>query len=196
MKYIFTILASLCLTACSVLSPIKTPQIHTYTLTSYDASAISQRHQGVLLVSTPTAAPGYQSTSMIYTLRPYELKSFAQNRWTAPPADLLAPIVLQNLQASGCFQAVVATPFIGDTDFKLDTQLLRLQQEFRGETSQIHMMLQFTLSNSVTHEVVMDRRIEAVVPTTANDPYAGVIAANKATEILLSRMRQMVCRSM
>lgn len=191
------IIIVLCLqiSACSLFGPVKTPPINIYTLSAKNSTpVISQRRAQVLLIAAPTAIPGYQDTHMIYTLRPYELKSFSYNRWTAPPADMLATLLSQNLQNSGCFRAVVSPPFTGDSDLTLDTRLLNLQQEFSGETSRVRMALQLTLSNNKTHQVITNQRVEAIVPVAVNNPYAGVIAANTAADIVLHKARHIVCR--
>lgn len=192
--FLVIIILSLQIVACSPLSPIKTSPINTYTLSAKNNTpAISQNRGKVLLIAAPTAAPGYQNTNMIYTLRPYELKKFSRNRWTAPPADMLATLLLQNLQSSGCFRAVVSSPFAGDSDLTLDTRLLNLQQEFLEKNSQVRIMLQITLLNNKTHQVLKNQRVEAVVLASENNPYAGVVAANKAVDVLLDKIRKMVC---
>jgi cholesterol transport system auxiliary component len=195
MRYLILIVLSLFTAACSPFGPVTTTPVNTYTLTVTGATA-KQAHQGerVLLIAAPTAAPGYQSTSMVYTKRPFELNAFAYNRWTAAPAEMLAPLLMQNLQASGCFRAVVSPPFSGDIDLILDTRLLNLQQEFKDETSQVRLTLQMTLQDNITHQVITNQRIEAVIPAAENNPYAGVIAANKAVDVVLGKIKKVVCR--
>lgn len=197
MPYLFLLILSLQITACSLTSPVKVTPVNTYTLsaTSSISSMRGQENQQVLLITTPIASPGYQTSNMIYTQRPFELNSFAENRWAAPPADMLIPLLTQNLQASGCFRAVVSSPFTGSVDLTLDTRLLNLQQEFKSNTSQVRLALQLTLSNNRTHQVVANQRIEAVIPASSNDPYAGVVAANKAMDVLLRKTRQFVCHN-
>jgi len=196
MRYVILIILSTQLMACSLLSPVKTIPVNTYTLAVSGTGVSLRAPQGrqVLLITAPTAAPGYQTTNMVYTQRPFELSSFAHNRWTAPPAEMLAPLLAQNLQASGCFHAVVSPPFPGNVDLTLDTRLLNLQQEFTGDSSQVRLALQLTLSNNNTHEVLVNQRVEAVVLTGENNPYAGVIAANKAADVVLMKIRKLVCR--
>lgn len=184
------------ISACSLLSPVKTPPINTYTLTTKKSSVsvTPRRRTEVLLIAQTTAAPGYQDSNMIYTLRPYELKSFANNRWTAPPAEMLTTLLAESLQASGCFHAVVASPFAGDSQLTLETYLLSLQQEFSGNTSQVRMALRLTLLDNVTHQVLTNQRVEAVVPVAENNPYHGVIAANAAADIVLHKTRRIICQ--
>lgn len=181
------------LSGCS-LGPVKSTPVSSYTLTAGEQTPQPTRHsKQVLLIATPTAASGYQSADMIYTLDRYELKSFAKHRWVAPPADMLQPLLLQSLQNSGCFGAVVAPPFSGSADLVLDTKILTLQQEFSGNTSQVTLALQTTLSDSTTHKVVLNQQLQTTVSVSVNTPYAGVIAANQATQQLLQEITQRVC---
>jgi cholesterol transport system auxiliary component len=194
MRCLILTLCLLCLTACS-LRPVQTPPTSTYTLTAQNniPAFSQQKKQQILLITAPTAAPGYQSANMIYTQRPFELRSFVQNRWAAPPAEMLAPLLIQNLQSSGCFSAAVAPPFLGKANLILDTKLLLLQQEFSGDKSQVRLALQFILTNYITGQVVKSQRIEVKVPATENNPYAGVIAANKAASNALEKISKMIC---
>lgn len=195
MRYLILIILSMLTIACSPFGPVKTKPVNTYTLTATNAGVSHARTAGrVLLVTAPTAAPGYQTNAMIYTKRPFELNTFAYNRWAAAPAEMLAPLLVQHLAASGCFRAVVSPPFSGNVDMVLDTQLSNLQQEFKGDTSQVRLTLQITLQNNATHEVITNQRIEAVVPAAENNPYAGVIATNKAVDIALGKIKKVVCR--
>ncbi len=147
-----------------------------------------------MLVSAPSAASGYQSSDMLYSLHPYQISSFATNRWVAPPADMLAPLIQQRLQASGCFRAVVTPPSSGTADIVLDTQLLQLQQEFLTQGSRVRMAVAVTLSDTASQQVIAARRFATIVPVLADDPYAGVVAANRATQILLNDIKSFVCK--
>lgn len=183
------------LSGCSLLGPVKTPPMNNYMLTANSSMPNNHTHGGqVLLVTTPSAAPGYQTADMIYTLQPYQLNSFSKNRWVAPPTEMLLPLLQQNLQSSGCFRAVASPPFSGTANLVLDTQLLMLQQQFLPQGSRIRMAIQTTLTNSISQQVIAARRFEATVPVTEDNPYAGVVAANRATQNILSNINQFVCR--
>jgi cholesterol transport system auxiliary component len=196
MRYFPLIILSLVITACSPLGPVKTVPVSTYALSATDAGVSKQasRSSAVLLVTAPTSAPGYQTNNMLYTQRPFELSYFSHSRWVASPAEMLGPLLVQSLQASGCFRAVVSPPFSSHADLILDTRLLNLQQEFKEGTSQLRLTLAVTLQDTQAHEVITSQRIEAVVPAIQANPYAGVIAANKAVSIVLNRVISIACR--
>lgn len=147
-----------------------------------------------LLVSTPMAAPGYQSSKMVYVVVPYELRSFANHRWVAPPADLLLSLLSNRLRAAGYFQAVVTPPFSGAVTYQLNTELLTLQQEFIRPESSVRMAIEATLIRTDTGAVMANRVFETEVPASSNDPYGGVLAANKAAHQLLNKIALFVVK--
>lgn len=176
--------------------PIATAPVSSYTLTSLQTAHTPARtitHLS-LLVSTPVASPGYQTSAMIYMITPYELKSFADNRWVAPPGQMLLPLFVQSIRNTGYFSAVVSPPFSGLTRYHLDTQLLKLQQEFLLPTSVVRFSVQASLVSSRTSLVVASRLFEVVVPTQTNNPYGGVLAANQAAAIVSDRIAKFCMR--
>jgi len=173
------------------------PEVSTYTLSSRPRHVIKAlRTRKTLLVSQPTASPGYQSARMIYVNKPYQLKSFGRNAWVAAPADMLAPLLVQTLRDTHHFNAVVSPPFTGITDLRMDVHLLTMQQEFISETrSQMHIALQVNLLNNVSNKIIGSHRYEIAMPARNGDPYGGVIAANKATAKLLAKIAEFVVKN-
>jgi cholesterol transport system auxiliary component len=184
------------LSSCS-LSPMKTPPESTYTLTDTaqltDASH-SARSNKTILITTPVASSGYQSSRMIYQTVPYQMKSFGDHRWVAPPSDLLLPLIANRIRATHYFHAVVTSPFSGSANFQLNTQLLILQQEFLQPQSVVRLVVQATLINMANGHVVASRVFKVVVPADQNNPYAGVVAANQAVQLVLSHMTRFVLK--
>ncbi len=194
---VFILLASLFLTGCS-LAPIKSPPISAYQLDSrYATSPYIYRHQTqtTLLVSEPVADPGYQTDAMIYVMKPYQLRSFSYNRWVSPPSDMLMSVLSTRLRQMNYFKAVVAPPFGGATDYRLDTQLIAFQQEFLNPVSQFHIILQATLIDNHNNKIMASRQFEKIIPAQSNDPYSGVLAANKAVDNLIDQIAQFCVQS-
>jgi len=173
-----------------------TPESH-YTITNWPKKTdVTEQSvsQHTILVMSPIASPGYQSSKMIYVMIPYQLKSFADHRWVAPPAELLLPLIANRLRAENYFKAVVTSPFSGSVTYQLNTQLLTLQQEFLQPESRVRLTIQATLVQVLTGKVIATRVFQAVIPASGNDPYDGVIAANKAAHVVLNEMAQFVVR--
>ena len=142
----------------------------------------------VLVVDVPRAAPGYDSTRMVYLRRPQELESFAFHEWVQPPAQMLAPLMVRALQDSGAFRVVLMAPSAASGGLRLETELIRLQQDFGTRPSQVRLTLRAVLLDTATRQAVAWREFDAIVPATGDDPVAGVAAAHQATQRVLAAL--------
>lgn len=143
-----------------------------------------------ILVAMSIPNPGYETSAMIYMLTPYELSCYANSRWVAPPAEMLMSLLVQALRQTGHFYSVVSPPFVWMTSYRLDTRLLKLQQEFFFPVSHIRLAVEASLINRETNHVVVSPLFEVLIPTPTNNPYGGVLAANKAVVIISHRIAQ------
>lgn len=195
-KTILLLNVLLLLQACSLFSPGKTYEVQKYRLSALNKSHFSanKRHK-TLMVSQPTAAAGYQTASMMYMQKPYELGSFVKNEWVAPPAEMLFPLIVQSLRNAGPFDAVVSAPFSGKTDYRLDTKLVQLDQNFISRPSQIILVLQADLVDNDSNTVIASRRFMSKVPTPSDNPYGGVQAANQAVGQVMRQLSQFIAKS-
>ncbi|WP_019217992.1 ABC-type transport auxiliary lipoprotein family protein [Legionella tunisiensis] len=179
------------LTACS---PIKTPVTNQYKLEAFSNKQLASNvaHQSILVTTTPDSVAGYQTEQMLYIQKPFELSSFANNAWINPPADMLFPLIVQSLQRSGYFYAVASTPHSEHTDYRLDTQLIALQQNFLRKPSVLDLVVKVTLTHVSDNRVVASKVISQHVCCPMDTPYGGVVAANRATESLTAEIANFV----
>lgn len=187
----------LCLLASCSLKPVKLELLNNYVLSSASQVRFSGNQTPlVILVSEPSANPGYQSTSMVYVTSPYRLQRYVRNMWVAPPAQLLMPLVKESLENTNKFHGVVAVPYSGDVDYRVNTHLVMLQQEMQQSHAQIHAVIQFAIVGYHSNKMIASKRFESIVPLQRNTPYDGVIAANKAVNTLLSQMSSFVVKTL
>lgn len=185
--------------ACSLIQPVATPQITYYQLQETSqriakpASALRNR---TILVMAPTANDNYQSKNMLYSTDQYQIKSYAKNRWAAPPSQMVLTGMVAGLRNSQQFHAVVAPPFSGVADFQLTTQLLHFEQIFVGEHSYFNLVILAVLINNNTHRVIAERRFAEHVIAPENNPYGGVVAANQATTNFIQQLSRWCRRSL
>lgn len=185
-KFVFGILLiALFLSACA-----RSPNVKQYFFSGVPEHTrhFSAKTSQILLVSSPVAAPSYQSKDMQYVQQPYQLSQFARHAWASPPAEMLAPLLVQTLQNTGRFYAVVSPPYVGSTDFRLDTKLLALYQEFQGKRSQVVLEIQVDLMDVAQSRLLKSQQFCVRVDTPENTPYGGVIATNQAVREILSRI--------
>jgi len=196
-KLIVVVFVTFLLSGCGLNTPVKLSQVSTYAITSLKTPRVPRRSRTnyTLLVNTPIANPGYGTAKMIYINIPYKLRSFAENRWVASPARMLLPLIAQRIRRAGYFKAVVTPPFVGVSNYRIDTKLIKLQQEFIDPVSHIRLVIQADLINSKTNQVIVSRRFQVFLKATGNNPYAGVLATNKAAAIMANRINSFVLRN-
>jgi cholesterol transport system auxiliary component len=191
-QLIFLVLISfeLFLAACS---PIKTAISNQYKLDSYSNQRLGHDFsRQSILITMPEAAAGYQDPDMLYVKKPFELTSFAKNAWVDQPASMLLPLIAQSLQSSGYFYAVTSSVNSDHTDYRLDTQLIELQQNFLKKPSQIDFVAKVVLTHVSDNRVIASRLINEHITCPADTPYGGVIAANRATKLFTARVSEFV----
>lgn len=187
---VFLIISILFTAGCAV----KVPTVATYVLTvpTTTTARVATRTQQVLLVNTMTADPGYKSAGMIYVTAPAYLRQYASHAWVAPPAQMFMPLMVARIEAKQYFRAVVTPPFINTSEYRLDTRLVVLQQEFMQPVSQVRCVVQALLTNNRTDRVIASRRFQAIVAAPGNNPESGVAAANLAAEQISEQIAQFV----
>lgn len=175
---------------CSVLPPAPPPE-NLYLLeagTSSASTAASTRRNVVLAVSLPRARAGYDTARMIWVRQPHGLETYARNRWADTPARMLAPLLVQTLDRSGTFHAVVQSPSGVVAKLRLDTELIRLQQDFTVKPSEVRFTLNAQLIDTATQKVIATAEFDETEKCESEDAYGGVRAANRALERLLVRV--------
>lgn len=181
--------AAVLLAACA---PLKLPQPESQSTFLLDAQppAAQQavRHDLALAVGETHAWPGFDGTAMTYTRRANEIEYFARNRWAEPPARMIAPLVAQALERSGAFRAVVRARSPAAAELRLDTELERLVQDFRAQPSRVELALHAQLIDLRDGHVLGAQDFELTENAPSDDPYGGVVAANRALARLLDEL--------
>jgi cholesterol transport system auxiliary component len=188
-------LAGLTLAGCSSLLPEAKPLPAFFTLDVPSAQPAATRPAPApgaptLVVSPPRAAAGLDSQNMLYTRQPHQLETFARHQWVDTPARMLAPLIVAALERSAAFGAVVRGPGAADAALRLDTEVLRLQQQFDTRPSQLRFTLRAQLVDTASRQVLAWRSLDASVPTASDDPRAGAAAANAAVQEVLAQLAQ------
>lgn len=144
----------------------------------------------VLAVSMPRARPGFETPRMAYVRQPHQLEYFSKSRWADTPARMLSPLLAQSLGQSGAFSAVVHSPGPVAGTLRLDTEIVRLQQEFGPGTGQVRLTLRAQLVDLQARRVLASGEFEETETVTAGNAYGGVSAMNRALDRLLPRLAE------
>lgn len=142
----------------------------------------------VLAVSLPRAQSGADSAGMAYVQQAHELDYFVSSRWADTPARMLEPLLLQALAQASGFRAVVSNVGPQAADLRLDSEWIRLQQEFASLPSRAHLTLRVQLVDLRSKQVLAMQEIDEVEPADSENAYGGVVAANHALQRVLERV--------
>ena len=183
-------LALLAQAGCSTLGPTKTAPPVFYALNDVTArpAPVALASTPVLLVTPTRAAAGFDSQRIIYLREAHKLEYFANSEWAEPPARMLGPLLVAALERSAAFRAVVSAGGSAAADYRLDTELIRLQQDFLTRPSSVRFELRAMLIEDRSRRVVAVRQFQAAVAAESEDPYGGVKAANSAVHQVLTEL--------
>jgi len=144
----------------------------------------------VLLITQPKPQAGFDTARMAYLLRPYEISYYAVNQWAETPARILHQIMVENLDKTGLWSAVLQTPGAVPAQYRLDCDNLVLEQQFLSRPSRVRLALRAQLSETKKQSILGSRNFAVVETAPSEDAYGGVIAANHAAEKLLVQMAE------
>jgi cholesterol transport system auxiliary component len=198
MKIFLNLALLLTLGACTSLLPKTAAPPAFYALDAapgVSAAAAVAASAPTLIVNPPQAAAGFDSSRLIYVRQPHQLQYFSQSEWVDTPARMLAPLLVSALQSSGAFKAVVSMPSGATGAFRLDTEIVRLQQDFDAAGgSTVRFTLRATLLDNLSRKVRGTREFEASV-AAGSDAYSGVVAANAAVHTVLADLTKFAAES-
>lgn len=189
--FIFTILLSGCL------GPVQTEPSATYVLNTIPCHVPTKPARHItLLVLQPETRPVINTTQMAYTIKPFQVAYFGRNQWAETPSQMLEPLMVQSLQNTHYFHAVVTPPYTGRYDYMLSTQILQLQQDYVCCPNVVKFTLRAQLTRTVTNQVIATKQFTVVMPIRRRTPYSGVIAANEATAKILAELTEFCLQHM
>jgi cholesterol transport system auxiliary component len=180
----------LLLSGCAALStPPVVPSQNIYMLDQQPILPASQvRHDLVLAVSAMQTRPGLDTPQMAYSQRKHELNYFVTSRWADMPARMLEPLVIQALEQTDGFRAVVLTPGAVPADLRLETELTLLHQDFTTHPSRVQLTLRVRLIDVRNKRVLAIRQFDDSEKADSDDAYGGVNAANRIVPRILKQL--------
>lgn len=179
MKTTMIALAAL-LAGCSLLPPQPPDQVHRYLLDAKPAATYAATSGHALTVDMPISRPGFDTPQMAYQRRPHELEYFATQRWADTPAHMLRPLITAALEPRFAAQRTA--------ELRLETELVRLQQDFTSVPSRIRITLHARLVDARSRRVIATRTFDETENSDSEDAYGGVRAANLALARMLDSL--------
>lgn len=183
------VLSSVLAGGCTALQPphIENVNVHVLAAKPLPSAPLPQRDVSIE-VALPRAWPGFDTPQMVYVRQPFELDYFAANRWADSPARMLGPLLARALEQTGSFRAVVQPPSAAPADFRVDTELVRLQQDFSVKPSRVEITLHVQLTDLRSRRVVGTRVFDGAENASSEDASGGVAAANAMLQRMLGEI--------
>jgi cholesterol transport system auxiliary component len=141
-----------------------------------------------LVVTPPRAAPGIDTPRIAYAPQATEIRYYAASQWAETPARMLEPLLIRALESTGAFRAVVGSASPAAGDLRLDSELLRLQQDFTRTPSEVRVSVRVQVMDLRRREVLATRVFEVREPAPSDDAPGGVAAFNRAMQVVLEEI--------
>jgi cholesterol transport system auxiliary component len=175
--------------ACSVLPGPTAQAPATFVLDTTLAPTVpGPKRDLVLAVATPRAWPGYDTPQMAYMRRPREIEYYARSAWADAPARMLGPVMVRALAQDGTFSAVVPWPAPVAADLRLDTEVVRLVQDFGTTPSRVELAMRAQVVDLRSKRVLGAGEWTELETAATDDAAGGVAAADRALGRLLRRL--------
>lgn len=175
-------------------APVAAPTLYTLEATPVPATPMSSAATApssaaaTLVVNTPRADAGFDSQHIVYVREPYKLEYFAHSEWVDTPARMLTPLIVSSVGKGGAFKAVIPASIAAAGELTLDTEIVRLQQDFSAKPSRVLFTLRVYVLDTQTRKTIASRELETIVTATSDDPVGGVVAANRAVQTALQHV--------
>lgn len=195
------LLITLMVTACGL--PIKPqPVQNTYRinpLNTLDSPAIvgSQGGRTFLIQLRPIEADtGFDSSAMMYSRHAQELRPYRDNRWLAPPAEMLTDAIGQTLVRQPWVQGVVPNASVAPVAVSLRCHLNRLEHDMSGAQGRVRLALDCLWVDPRSHSVRSHWYFNEAQPLTRDDAahfaQASQDLVNRAVGIIIQKTRQLL----
>lgn len=184
-KIIFSLMSSLVLaSACSILSPVVTPEVKEYQITSTTSGNLNctkSVNQFSVQVSPVTVATPFDAKEMYYSVSEYQLSTYSLNKWSAMPSSMFTQAVIQKLQTSCLYSDVSSGEFMVSSKYRITNQVIDFKQVVKGSSSStVNLNVYSQLIDNSTNAVIKKKTFVETVSVEAT-PSGYVKGANEVT---------------
>ncbi len=173
-------LIALLLAGCAT-RELPAPYVYTLRPMTPDQPRRETAEKGPILKLAPLRGTRpYAGTRMLYTESGIDRNAFAFSRWSDSPIRLLQTVLLEQLNQSGLFRAVVPPGSTLRSDLSLEGTLLDFSLHLEGERPRGVVETRFLLADSRSRKVLASRRFRAEVPVEKADARHAAMALDRA----------------
>lgn len=187
-KFPLLAIGFLSLSSCSVFMPVTVPQIQNYQISVInDVGPECKNLSGKpnIQITRMKADEPYDSDYMYYSQERYQLNHYARNQWVASPSVMITKTIQEKLLQSCEYGHVVNADFLTNSDYRLNTQLIELQQDIRDGKSQVTLAILVQLVDNKNNKVVKGKTFLERLDVEPNQ-HGYVLGVNKVVDKFLS----------
>ncbi|SEO50096.1 ABC-type transport auxiliary lipoprotein family protein [Aquisalimonas asiatica] len=171
----------LLLAACTTFQAPPDDARRTWDLNPALPTAVDAPIEATIHVARPTAVSALAGADMAYRQSEFEQRYYARNRWADDPGRLLHPRLVSAFEEAGLFETVLSSSTSAPAHYRLETELLALEHDFRERDSgRARVEIRARVVDLRESRVVATRRFQAAEDSAEATPEAGVVATNAA----------------
>ena len=158
------------------------PPVHTYTMDVGKLSMVaSSRYKTkVIKVAYPETLKEEMTDKMCYSYSSSDRGVYLNSEWSNAVEKLVQGNLIDMLQQSHIFKAVLPYTSLADEDYRLESVIYDISHHIRGNHSDAIVSMQFTLVDSKTGVLLKTKHFSYKEPTPTVDASGYVQATNRA----------------
>jgi len=188
-NFIWLTICLFLISSCSVFSPVKVPNQKQFMLSELPiVDSAPVLHGKVLVVTSPIIFSPFATRGIAYISQKQQISYFSKSVWAAAPADMLQLLIIQSLQKTNHFNAVIKPHFVNQYDFVLHTWVTELDEDLTGIKPVFKITIQAVLFDRAKQKVVGIKDFHAESVLNDSSIYSAIISANQAMAIVLKQL--------
>ena len=164
----------------------KAPALKVYTLDVPKVTEVSQSryHNKIIKIGHPESLRENMSQKMNFSYSLNDRGTYMNSQWSTTMSKLLQSTILQVLDESKQFKAVVSDTSTLSENYRLESSVFAFEHTVRGTSSYAVVSIQFALINADTGVLVKSKRFtyQEVTPSINAEGYAS------ATNVAMARL--------
>ena len=152
--------------------------------------AVSIRKLPTLIIYAPKSTAGYDTRHMMYSQKTNQIAYFARSEWVATPSSMLQPLMVASIEKTGAFSAVFMQQSVAVSDFRLESEVIKLLQDFTTKPSHVQLVLRATMIDNNTNKVLAVREFDERMTAAIDNPAGGAAAAYSVVNVTLQKLSE------
>ncbi len=175
------------LAACQLPGAGDPPQLYALTPKStFDEGLPAVKWQ--LIVETPVAAAGLNTSRIALQRTPVTLDYFARSNWTDLAPLMVQTLLIESFDNSGKIISVSRESTLLRADYLLKTELREFQAEYDYDKPQVRVRINAKLLRLADRAIIANHTVERVVPAESSDIHGIVLAFDDALGKVVRRI--------